>query len=297
MNRLVLWLLERRYRLVILAIAFAPAPFLSFLATALLTLETFYRGARQGLASALAGTVGVAGLAWGWGADPRDFGLIGGATLLTGVGLGALMRWAGSLALAFQGAVLLSASCVVVGLLLWPQPGPAITSFVSQGAELLREAGAAENQITAVVQGWELLFVGLITTGVFLQLMVSLLLGYWMATLTREDVQFAQQFRDLRLGRVLGIPATLLMAVSLVLDARAVQNLFPLALFGFWFQGISVVHAWGWAKQWNPVIVAAMYILLLPPFTALGILGLASVGLVDNWIDLRAPLRASTSRE
>ena len=128
----------------------------------------------------------------------------------------------------------------------------------------------------------------------FLQLIVPLLLGSWWAALMNPQPQFGRQFRELRLGRFLGIPATLLMAISLVLEGPVIQNLFPLALFAFWFQGIAVVHAWGQARQWNPAVVAAMYILLLPPFTGVTILALASVGLVDNWIDLRAPLRTKT---
>jgi len=294
MKGFVQWLLVRRYRPVILAAAFAPAPLISFASTALMTLETLHRGGRQGLMSAVAATGGVVVLAWVWGADPGNFGLAGGATLVAGVGLGALLRWSGTLALAFQGVFLACAAGAVLAALLWPEPGVLITSIVEQGVDWLRSTGAAEEQIRVLAEGWERLFVGFLTLGVFLQLMAPLLLGSWCAALMSPEPQFGRQFRELRLGRFLGMPATLLMAVSLVLEGAVVQNLFPLVLFGFWFQGIAVVHAWGRARQWNPAVVGAMYILLLPPFTGVTILALASVGLVDNWIDLRAPLRGKT---
>lgn len=294
MKGFVQWLLVRRYRPVILAAAFAPAPLISFASTALMTLETLYRGGQQGLTSALAATGGVLILAWVWGADLGNFGLVGGATLLAGVGLGVLLRWAGTLALAFQGVVLLCAAGAVLAAVVWPEPGAMITSIVDQGVEWLRSTGAGEQQILAVTEGWARLFVGFLTLGIFLQLMVPLLLGSWWAALMNPEPRFGPQFRELRLGRFLGIPATLVMAVSLVLEGAVIQNLFPLVLFAFWFQGIAVVHAWGKARQWNPAVVAAMYILLLPPFTGLTVLALASVGLVDNWIDLRAPLRVQT---
>lgn len=294
MKGFVQWLLVRRYRPVILAAAFAPAPLISFASTALMTLETLHRGGRHGLTSAAAATGGVLVLAWVWGADPGNFGLAGAVTLLAGVGLGVLLRWAGSLALAFQGVVVACAAGAVLAGLLWPEPGVLITSIVDQGVDWLRSTGAAEDQIRVVTEGWERLFVGFLTLGVFLQLIVPLLLGSWWAALMNPQPQFGRQFRELRLGRFLGIPATLLMAISLVLEGPVIQNLFPLALFAFWFQGIAVVHAWGQARQWNPAVVAAMYILLLPPFTGVTILALASVGLVDNWIDLRAPLRTKT---
>jgi hypothetical protein len=162
---------------------------------------------------------------------------------------------------------------------------------VEQGIDWLRSTGAAEEQVQVVTEGWERLFIGFLILGVFLQLMVPLLLGSWWAASLNPQPQFGSQFRELRLGRFLGIPGTLLMAASLVLEGPVIQNLFPLVLFGFWFQGIAIVHAWGRARQWNSAIVAAMYILLLPPFTGMTVLALASVGLVDNWVDLRAPLR------
>ena len=285
------WLLGRRYRPVILAAAFAPAPLISFASTALMTLETLHRGGRQGFSSALVATGGVLILAWVWGADPSNFALAGGVTLLAGVGLGVLLRWAGTLALAFQGVVVVCAAGAVFAGVFWPDPGSIITPIVAQGVEWLRSTGASEGEIQAVSEGWERLFVGFLTLVIFLQLMAPLLLGSWWAALMNPVPQFGRQFRELRLGRFLGIPATLLMAARLILDGPVIQNLFPLVLFAFWFQGISVVHAWGKVRQWNPAIVAAMYVLLLPPFTGVTILAIASLGLVDNWIDLRAPLR------
>ena len=291
MKRLVQWLLTRRYRPVILAAVFATAPVVSFASTALMTLVTLHRGGRQGLMSALAAVAGVVLLAWIWNANPGNFALAGATTLLAGVGLGVLLRWAGSLALAFQGVVLLCAGGALLAGVLWPEPGALVTSIVDQGVEWLRSSGAPDERIRAVSEGLPRLFVGFMTLGVFLQLMAPLLLGSWWAALMQPEPQFGRQFRALRLGRFLGIPATLLMAISLVLEGPVIQNLFPLVLFAFWFQGIAVVHAWAKARQWNPAVVAPMYILLVPPFTPLTVLALASMGLVDNWIELRAPLR------
>ena len=114
MRGFVQWLLARRYRSVILAAAFAPVPLISFTSTALMTLETLYRGGQQGLISAVVAIGGVLGLAWAWGADSSNFGLAGAAILFSGVGLGVLLRWAGTLALAFQGVVLVCAGGIIV---------------------------------------------------------------------------------------------------------------------------------------------------------------------------------------
>ena len=292
----VRWLLSRRYRLVILAAVLAPVPLVVMVSSALMTLETLHRGSRQGLVSAVAATIVGIPLAWVWGVGPAGVVLESGAVLLAGVGLGALLRRAGSLALAFQGVGFVCAAGALLVALFWPEPGAWVTEIINQLAEAVRSDGATEQQVSARVEILGLYFVGLMTAGIYLHLMASLLLGSWWASKMQEESQFGRQFRLLRLGRLLGIPATLLMASSLLLGGAAIRNLFPLVLIAFWFQGIAVVHAWAWAKRWRGGLLAPMYVLLVPPFTPVTVLMLASVGLMDNWIELRGPLAGQPQR-
>ena len=292
MTDLVRWILATRFRLVILAAVLVPIPVLGFVSTALMTMETLHRGPRRGLVSAVLATVAAVPLTWVWGGSSMEALAVCGALLLAGTGLGALLRRAGSLALAFQGVGLVCAAAAILAALLWPVPGGIVTSIVAQLGELASSAGATQQQADALVERWELFFVGLMTAGVFLQLMAALLLGSWSASRMQDESQFGSQFRKLRLGRLLGVPATLLMASSLLLDGPLIRNLFPVVLFAFWFQGTAVVHAWAWARRWNAAFLAPMYVLLFPPFMLVTVLVIASVGLVDNWIELRAPIRA-----
>ena len=293
MTRLVRWLLQARYRLVVLAAILAPVPLAACVSTALTTLETLHRGPRQGLLSAVAATLGVFLLTFVWGGSPGATVLAGGAVLLAGTALGALLRRVGSLAVAFQGVALFCVSGAFLGALIWPEPGGWVTTTVEQLADVVRATGATEQQVSSLADGWARFLVGLIIASIFLQLMVALLLGSWLAARVQQKSLFGHQFRQLRLGRILGIPATLLMASSLYVDGAMVRNLFPLVLIAFCFQGLAVVHAWAWTKQWNPAFLVPMYVLLMSPFTGIPILVLASVGLMDNWIELRAPLRAN----
>ena len=287
----VQWLLSRRYRLIVLAAVLAPVPVLVFVSSALMTLETLYRGSRDGVFSAAVATLVAIPFAWVWGVSPTGMALESGAVLFTGVGLGALLRRTGSLALTFQGVGLVCAAGAMVAALFWPEPGAWVIAILDGFAEVVRSGGATEEQASSLVENLGPYFTGLVVAGVYLQLMAALLLGSWWASKTQEESRFGPQFRQLRLGRILGIPATLLMASSLVLDGPFVRNLFPLALFAFWFQGIAVVHAWAWAKRWSTGFLVPMYVLLIMPITAaVTILLLASVGLVDNWIELRGPL-------
>lgn len=293
MRAFVQWVLKRRYRLVLLAIAFAPIPIFFFVTTALLTLETIRRGGLQGSYSALASTAGILAVALISGADSTALVTVGLLALFAGVALGVLVRRADSLALAFQGSLLVCVVAVIGANMLWPDPGVLIGDELARFVETFRASGATEEQL-AIMRGWDAVFFGVAGAAVFSELTAALLLGYWWSSFGGPDGRFGLQFRMLRLGRVLGIPATLLMAGSLVLDAPLVQNLFPLALLGFWFQGLAVSHAWARAKRWHPTVLGIAYVLLITPLTGLVLLAMGSVGLVDNWVDLRARLHPLT---
>ncbi len=283
------WVLQRRYRLILVAIA--TAPILPVVTMALMTLETIRRGGLQGVYSAAAGIGGVLLLGIAANSDINSMAMLAAITFGAGVALGVIVRWANSLALAFQGSLLLCVIAVIGALLLWPDPGSLIGATIDEFVGVLRENNATEQQI-AVIRGWSSLLFGLLGAFAFAQLAAALLLGYWLNSLDGAEGSFGREFRELKLGRVLGIPATLLMASYLVLDVALVQNLFLLVLLGFWFQGLAVTHAWAKVRRWHPAILGIAYVLLVTPLTGLVILAMGSVGLVDNWFDLRAPLRA-----
>jgi hypothetical protein len=290
MKGFVQWLLAQRYRPVILAVFLVTVPLVSFVSTALMTFETLRRGGRQGLISAIVATISASVLGWFWGFSFPGFAFAIGATLLAGVGLGMALRQTGTLVSVFQGLLFICLIGASLAGLFWSESLMLMTSIADQGVSWLRSTGASDGQINGIIEEWDRLFIGFMALGIFIQLMAPLLLGSWWASLSGPESKFGHQFRELKLGRFLGVPGTLFMAASLVLDGPIIQNLFPLILFGFWFQGLSVVHAWGKARQWGRGIIAAMYVLLIPPFTGVTIFALASVGLLDNWINLRAQL-------
>ena len=121
-----------------------------------------------------------------------------------------------------------------------------------------------------------------------------LLLGYWWWRAANGERRFGVEFRQLKLGRWLGAAATVIVVLGLVFSAPVVQNLLPMALFGFIFQGLAVLHAWAHARHWHVGILVLFYLLLvLPPLSVLVMLALSVVGVVDHWLDLRRPVRSA----
>ncbi|MGI9259171.1 MAG: hypothetical protein ACR2QQ_10065, partial [Gammaproteobacteria bacterium] len=149
------WVLQRRYRLILVAIA--AAPLLPVVAMALMTLETIRRGGLQGAYSAAAGIGGVLLLSITANTDTSSMAVLATMTFGAGVVLGLMVRWANSLALAFQGSLLICVIGVIGALMLWPDPGSLIGATIDEFVSVLRENNATEEQI-AVIRGWGSLF-------------------------------------------------------------------------------------------------------------------------------------------
>jgi len=291
------WLLAQRQRLVIVAIV--AAPLLPVISAGLLALDTSRRGVQQGLVSAVLTVVGLCGLAvlsaTVAGADVRanvtTFAAVGLISAAAGVLVGALLRRLGSLTFAFQAVVLVCLLLVAAFALLGPDPREFFAPVLREFEQVLQAPAYTEAEVADVLGR---LATMLPAVTLFSALIGALLLGHWWATLAAGEPRFGSEFRALRLGRWLGAVATLIVALGLAFAAPLVQNLLPLALFAFLLQGLAVVHAWAYARRWHVGLLILLYLLLvLPPLTVLVMLPLSIVGLVDNWLNLRAPLRAA----
>lgn len=288
MRGVVLWLLERRYRLILLAVALCPI--VPLVSTALLSLETQARGTQQGLLSAGFSLLGVALVALAASASVDAIVGVGAAALLFGVALGALMGWSGSLTLAFQAATLACTLAVVSVMLGGADPAAVWASIIGPILERLMASGASAEQL-AVLEALGPVAFGLFALTALAMLVAAACLGRWWYALAQADLDFGSEFRALRLGRILSAPATVLVVVGLLTNFMLLENIIPVILLAFLFQGLAVAHAWSHARSWHPAVLTGVYILwLLPtPLAAAVSMLLTSVGLVDSWIDLRAP--------
>jgi hypothetical protein len=279
------WLLAQRQRLVIVAIV--TAPLLPILTAALLALETIRRGAAQGAKSAAFGVVGLSLLAVLSRTGVLAFALLGLASMGLGVAIGSLIRWAGNLVLAFQVVWLVCFVAVFAFGAFGPDPDVLFAPLLNDFKEALQAPPGSEEQVAEVV-AWT---AQTLPSAVVLFLLGgTLFLAYWWCTVAEGQPRFAVEFRQLKLGRWLGSAATLMVVLGLVFDAPLVQNLRAMAVLGFLFQGLAVTHAWVHAKQWHSALLVVLYVLLvLLPVT----IAITVVGLVDNWLNLRKPMRSA----
>jgi hypothetical protein len=251
-----------------------------------MVLNTLHRGTREGLLTALVGSVALALLALVTAGEWLEVAVVGAATMFAGAGIGALLNWGGLLVFAFQSTVLVC-SLIAAGItMLGPEPEVLSRMFADRFVELMWGDAATPEQV-ALIDSWGMMLPGITFAATFAQLVVALLLGYWWFGFARAQLYFGVEFRALRLGSVLGIPALLVLVIGLVVQAPLVQNLAPIALFAFLFQGIAVMHAWVYARQWNAAWLWPVYILLVTPWAVIPFGGLSAIGLLDNIFPLR----------
>lgn len=309
MRAFAAWVTARRFRLVLLAIA--SAPLMPVVSAALMVLESGRSSFNAALPSALLCIAGISVLALFAGSNVWVLAAVGGVAALSGLAMGSSLRRAGGLTITFQGTVLAVFLLATAFAVLGPDPNELFAGVTDEVIQVFRANTDVEQQLD-VIATWGPLLLGLVEAAALMQLVGALLLGYWWLALLRGDIAFGDEFRELKLGRVLGIPALILMSLGMVLDAPLVQNLTPLALIAFLFQGLAVMHAWAHARRWSNAAISVVYVLLVAPYvlplfalvlgqgsvlmliTVSGIavwFALWTVGIVDNVFDMRAPVR------
>jgi uncharacterized protein YybS (DUF2232 family) len=281
------WLLAQRQRLIIVAVV--AAPLFAIVTAGLLALETARRGVAQALLSSVAVTIGVSLLALVSRGDVIAFALIGLVSCLTGVLVGGLVRWAGNLVLAFQGVLLVCFALVIAFELFGPDPQALMAPSMQELSVVLGSAGYPETEIAAITAQVNAILPSLPALMVFSTLVTALMLGYWLWSFAGEESRFGEEFRALKLGRWLGAAAVLLLVLGLVFDAALVQNLVLLALSAAVFQGLALLHAFAHARRWSAGLMVLWYVVLL--LVPIVLLPFGILGLIDNWLNLRARIR------
>jgi hypothetical protein len=283
------WLLAQRLRLVVVAIV--AAPLLPPITAGLMAVETARRGTLQGVVSAAFGVAGLCLLALLSRTGVATFAAIGLASMGAGVLIGTLMRRVGNLVFAFQSVWLLCFVAVAAIAVFGPDAQVLFAPVLTEFRAMLQAPPGSEAEVAELLQRLALM---LPAVTLFSSLAGVLLLGYWWWTVASGEPRFGIEFRQLKLGRWLGAVATVIVVLGLVFSAPVVQNLLPMALFGFIFQGLAVLHAWAHARQWHMGILVLFYLLLiLPPLSVLVMLVLSIVGVVDHWLDLRRLVRSA----
>jgi len=112
-----------------------------------------------------------------------------------------------------------------------------------------------------------------------------ILLGRWWQSRLYAPGQFQADFYDIRLPKNIAFLAVIVALLGLFTQVMLIQDLSSVLMAGLMFQGLAVAHHSANKRQLNGFWLGGLYVLLfLFPQT---ILILATIGLIDTWVDIR----------
>lgn len=163
--------------------------------------------------------------------------------------------------------------------------------FEQQVIPALKQAGVEfpdEAAFRTALQQMAGLMTGILMASLVLSASIGIVIGrYWQSLLFQTG--FGQEFRQLRLGTLAAGVALLIVALSQFVGGRTGEWLVDAAIVViavFLFQGLAIGHQLASRLQSGQVWIVTLYILLF--FTMpYGAVVIATLGMLDNWIDIR----------
>ncbi len=290
MNRtLAQWLVENPGPAVVITALVGTLPLLGigfafFVPGAVPALLLLVRGPRIGTIVAigasllLAATMPVLG-------RPIGVGIVYAAWVLgPPLALAWLLERTGSLSLCLQVATLVGSVVLIALHVSFGDPERFWAPFVRDFAQEMQKHGLPGNlfdedfasTLARTLWGW----VAVLT---MLLAMCALFLARWWQSLPEQAGRFGAEFRQVRLGKVLGVVAAVMIAWSAFTERPLVDDIGRLFLGALVVVGLAVLHrAVAAGRLGQPWLwLTYVLLLLLPP---LAVAPLAVWGFVDNWL-------------
>lgn len=199
--------------------------------------------------------------------------------------LAVVLKRTGSMNFCVQVAVLAAASVVLLSHLLLGDPAafwlplvrPVVESMVA--ADLYPDA--ERNQL--VHMSTQVMW-GMLAALSLVFVLGALFLGRWWHSLLNAPGGFGHEYRQLRLGVVLGTLLTVVFALLFWSSSMLVGSLAWVGLVALVLQGLAAAHRSKAMGSLNQGWLAAIYVLLIVPLSnGLTIFALAVWGFIDNW--------------
>ena len=293
MRSVASWLVARPLN-GILVLAATSSPYLGFLSAALMVLLVLRDGTRVAVLKAAAAGLLLAVIGFVVGTAPSVVVAVAVVYWLPATLLATLLGVTRSLTLTLQVLVLLA----VVGMLAFfgivGDPVAFWEAELATAADIWRSLGAVE-MADSLSEGQAMLAAQMtmfIVTLLWTIYAATLVLGYKLFRQLPGETDRFGRFRDLNFGRVIALIMALCSVVALLTGAAWLQNIAFVMFAIFWLQGLAIVH-WVHAAGILPGFAVAMVYVLMLPLSALVVVGLAVVGYIDAWFDLRRRVPAA----
>ena len=260
--------------------------FFFFLPGAVPALLALARGPREGAMVAAAAAALLAIAIWFIGRSV-PVGLIYASWVLgPPLALAWALRRSGSLSLCLQLAVLGGIVMLAVLHAALGDPTRFWSPVVRQLAQEMQQRGLSIDD--AFVEALARSLWGWVTVLTLLLGMCGVFLARWWQRLTVEPGSFGAEFRQIRLGRALGIVAAGAMLVSLLTEHPFADDLARFLLSALALVGVAAAHRIRHERGANTGWLWVVYLLLVF-VSPVALPVLAGIGFVDNWLRSASP--------
>jgi hypothetical protein len=282
------WLVERPWRAVLASVAvgvLSPqglSPF-AVVAAAIPVLALLKADGRIAILAAGAAAAAGAGVLLSAGQSaPLALGAVT-IVFAAPLALGWLYLRVRSLNLCFQVAVLAMGILLVAIHVVLPDPGAVWEKVLAEATRSLDDAGLKIDADEVIGSLRDTMW-GSYAALALVTMLGSLFLGRWWQALLDAPGTFGREFRQLRLGVVLGVTITLIVLASLVLDVPAIDALAWVGVTAMAFQGLAAAHRRRAGGRLGQGWLVLIYVFLIVPPTAFIMSAmLAGWGFIDNW--------------
>lgn len=203
--------------------------------------------------------------------------------------LAVLLRKYGSLTLCFQLCVLGLAGLLLGIYALLDDPVAVWEALLREAVRSLNENGIVLQQPEEIIASFSRTMWGAYAALALLGAMSSLFLGRWWQSQLEAPGAFGAEYRELRLGRVLGLASVAIVVVAAFAQVALIDSLAWLAVSALAYQGLAAAHRRKAAGNLGQGGLVAIYVFLIVPLSAfIMVTLLAAWGAADNWRQLKA---------
>ena len=285
-RELAAWLTQYLHRPVLVCAVLGVLPFTGILSAGVVTLVVLRRGARDGLLVCAGAAAFVGVMALLASVPVLELVVNAGAMWPPALALAGLLGLTGSLNLAVQVTVALACTSILLGFVLADPVAVADRFIETEFLPFLEEIGVPVDPAVDFSQlAW--FMPGFIVAFGTLSILLSLFLGRWLQKIVVDPGGFGIEFRQLRMGLVIGVVGSFVFVITPLTPYALFDNLVLVLLVGFVMQGISVAHTVVQIYGLNVGILLVMYI-LFPLVPVVATTMVAGIGFTDNWLNLKA---------
>ncbi len=285
------WVTARSHRPVMVCSVVALAPFilvigqlLVVLTAATLVLTSLRNGARAAITAAVASSAIMVLAAMVSGVSPMVVVVLVVVAWPGALILAELLRSTQSLSLAVQVAMIIGMLAVGLAYLIGDPVSTWARVLIDVQELLGSQAQGAQPQ--ALWEQLPLVLTGLVVATTLLSMLVALMLGRWWYCALERPGHFGEEFRQLRMGKVLTLLAALVFVGAPLSGAGMLANMAMVGALGFLLQGLALAHFAAARAGTKPIWMGVFYtaLIALPQVVALP---LTAAGFLDNWLDFR----------